>query len=85
MSVQNVHVLVPPLRPVPQGAAVIASGVAWCFAAGVVARAALASLLAARREAGARTALLAMARRYESSQPGFAKDLYAAAADDRRR
>ena len=85
MSVQNVSVLVPPLGPVPPGAAWIANGIAWCVAACVVARAALRTHAAARREAGARTALVAMARRYESSQPEFAKDLFAAASHDRRR
>jgi hypothetical protein len=39
---------------------------------------------AARRAAGERAALLAMARRYEASQPEFAKDLYAAALADRQ-
>lgn len=85
MSVQKVSFLVPPLGPVPPGAALIANAVAWCVNLGVVARASLKSRLAARREAGARTALVALARRYESSQPEFAKDLFAAASSERRR
>jgi hypothetical protein len=85
MSVRNVSVLVPPLGPVPPGAAWIANGIAWCAAVVVVGRAALRTWSVARREAGARTALVAMARRYESSQPEFAKDLFAAATNERRR
>ena len=85
MFVQKVSVLVPPLGPVPPGAAWIANGVAWCVAVCVVARAGLHSWMAVRREAGARSALLVMARRYEASQPEFAKDLFAAACNERKR
>jgi len=93
MSVQNVNVLVPPLRAVPPGAAWVANLVGWVFGAdprhpsGLRLWAAAATARwragrAARRAAGERAALLAMARRYESSQPEFAKDLYAAALAD---
>jgi hypothetical protein len=37
-----------------------------------------------RRAARDRQELMALARRYESSQPEFAKDLFAAACTDRR-
>ena len=95
MSVQNVHVLVPPLRAVPPGAAWIANLVGWVFGAdprhpsglrlwAAAARAHWRLARAARREAGERAALIAMARRYEASQPEFAKDLYAAALADRQ-
>ncbi len=37
-----------------------------------------------RREAGERMALIALAQRYEATQPEFAKDLFAAALADRQ-
>jgi hypothetical protein len=95
MPVQKIHVLVPPLRGVPPGAAWAAQAVAWVFgtdprrpsglrlwAAG--GESALARRPCRPREAGERQALIAMARHYESSQPEFAKDLYAAAHADRQ-
>ena len=95
MSVQKVNVLVPPLRPVPPGAAWAANVVGWVFGSdprypsglrllAAAAKARWRADRAARREAGERQALIAMARHYESSQPEFAKDLYAAAHADRQ-
>jgi hypothetical protein len=94
MSVQKINVLVPPLRGVPPGAAWAANAVAWLFGTDPR-RASLQHWLAAarvrrlaeralRREARERQELIAMARRYASSQPEFAKDLVAAAMADRR-
>ena len=94
MSVQKVNVLVPPLRPVPPAARWVANAVAWLFLDDP-ARPGLAGWLAAARERRRadraaqrgleeRMALLALARRYESSQPEFAKDLAAAARADRQ-
>jgi hypothetical protein len=93
MSVQKVNVLVPPLRPVPPGAAWAANAVAWLFvndprrpglAAWLAqARARRRVARAERRQLEERLALLALARRYEQSQPEFAKDLAAAARADR--
>src|ERR1700741_3042087 len=94
MSVQKLNVLVPPLRPVPPGAAWVAGALAWLFV-NDPRRPGLASWLAAARERRRvaraerrpledRVALLARARSYESSQPEFAKDLAAAARADRQ-
>jgi hypothetical protein len=96
MSAQKVSVLVPPPRPVPPGAAWIANIVGWVFGSdprhpsglrlwAAAAKARWRADRAARREAGERLALVALARRYEASQPEFAKDLYAAARVDRER
>jgi hypothetical protein len=93
MSVQKVNVLVPPLRPVPPGAAWAANAVTWLFVNSST-RPGLAAWLAEarerrrvaraeRRQLEERLALLALARRYEQSQPEFAKDLAAAARADR--
>jgi len=84
---------VPPLRPVPPGAAPAAAVVVALLEAIDRLRSALAAdfeamrarralLRAARREVRGRADLLAMARRYASSQPEFAKDLFAAANAD---
>ena len=94
MSVQKVNVLVPPLRAVPPGAAWAAAAVGWLFGQDAHQSTGLSTWIAAaktrfaadramRRAAGERMALVAMARRYESSQPEFAKDLFAAARSDR--
>jgi hypothetical protein len=94
MSVQKALVFVPPLRGEPRGAAWLATAVAWLFPgderirAGVSAwieavRAKTAIDHAARRDARGRAELMALARRYASSQPEFAKDLFAAAGCDR--
>ena len=94
MSVQKISVLVPPLRPVPPAAAWAAAGFAWLFATDP-SRPGLAAWLAAarerrraeravRRNLEARMALVALAKRYESTQPEFAKDLTAAACADRQ-
>ena len=94
MSVQKVNVLVPPLRPVPPAAAWAASAVAWLFVndprspglaawlSGARERRRVAR--AERRNLDERMALFALARRYEQSQPEFAKDLAAAARADRQ-
>ena len=95
MSVQKISVLVPPLRPVPPGAAWAANAVAWLFVNDPRQPSGLAAWLAAarerrlaaravRRDARERQALIAVARRYEHSQPEFAKDLMAAALADRQ-
>ena len=94
MSVQKVNVLVPPLRTVPAAAWIggVVSGLfggddrirtgfsAWLEAV----RARHAIERAARHDARSRMDLMALARRYESTQPEFAKDLYAAARSDRQ-
>lgn len=96
MSMQKVSVMVPPLRPVPPGAAWVASAVSWLFGGDALVRtglpawweavrAKLAVDRVARLAARSRADLLALARRYESSQPEFAKDLFAAANNDRGR
>ena len=95
MSVQKATFLIPPLRPEPPGALWLANAVGWLFgsdrrsSSGLAAwfealRAKSAVERAARREGRARDALMALARRYESTQPSFAKDLVAAASTDRR-
>ena len=93
MSVQKLNVLVPPLRPVPPGAAWVASAIGWLFVNDprspglatwlAAARERRRAARAVRRQLEERMALLALARSYESSQPEFAKDLAAAARADR--
>lgn len=96
MSMQKVSVMVPTLRPVPRGAVWAGDAVSWLFGGDARLRsgaaawfeavhARLAVNRAARREARGREELLALARRYQSTQPEFAKDLFAAAGNDRRR
>ena len=93
MSVQKVNVLVPPLRAVPPAAAWIGSVVSGLFGGDdrirtgfpawlEAVRAKRAIERAARQDARSRMELMALARRYESTQPEFAKDLYAAARSD---
>ncbi len=95
MSVQKVNVLVPPLRDMSPGAAWLVTAASWLFvaverigsrlAASLEAsRARQAADRAARYDARSRMELMALARRYESTQPEFAKDLYAAARSDRQ-
>ena len=95
MSMQEITVLVPPLRAVPPGAAWAAEAIGWLFGTDPRQTGGLAHWLAAarerrladrslRREARERQELISMARRYEGSQPEFAKDLIAAALTDRR-
>ena len=94
MPVQKVSVLVPPLRIVPPGAALLARATEWLFAsadsrspslsgwvAGVQRR--RSQERAARRVARDRDALFSLASRYASTQPEFAKDLIAAARNER--
>jgi hypothetical protein len=94
MPVQKIHVLVPPLRGVPPGAAWAAQAVAWVFGTDprrpslqhwlAAARVRRLADRADRRAARDRQDVIALARRYESSQPEFAKDLFAAACTDHR-
>ena len=95
MSVQKISVLVPPLRVVPPAAAWAANAVAWLFGGDprhptglpawfAAARSRHLAERAARKDARDRMALIALAQHYESSQPEFAKDLYAAAHYDRQ-
>ncbi len=95
MSVQKVNILVPQPSVVPPDATWVVNALAWLFVGG----ARVASVLAAWREsarakqeiertarhdARSRAEVIALARRYESTQPEFAKDLYAAAGSDRQ-
>ena len=94
MSVQKINVLVPPLRPVPPGAAWAAEAIAWVFGTDprrpslqhwlAAARVRRLADRADRRAARDRQDVIALARRYESSQPEFAKDLFAVACTDHR-
>ena len=97
MSVQKVSVLVPPLRPVPPGAAWAANAVAWLFVndprqsgglAGLVRRGPRAPPRRPRRPARCPRAAGADRRwpgATSDSQPEFAKDLIAAAWPTARR
>ena len=96
MSVQKVSVMVPPLRAMPRGAVWAGDVVSWLFGGDARVRSGLPVWLeavrtklavdrAARRDARSRADLLAMAHRYEETQPEFAKDLFAAANNDRDR
>ena len=96
MSVQKVSVMVPPLRPVPRGAFWVGQLASWLIGGDVRLRtglpawveAVLARLAVdrlARREARSRADLVVLACRYQSTQPEFAKDLFAAANNDRSR
>ena len=93
MSVQNTQVLVPPLRGIPPAAYWIADLAGWLFSASDAAGSRLVARLDAqrvrrgverelRREARSRAQLVALAHRYEATQPEFAKDLYAASCRD---
>lgn len=93
MSMQRISVLVPPLRAV-RGAIWVADLVASMlgfnaevraalFATAEAARRRAAVNLAERRVARDRAALIALATRYQGTQPEFAKDLFAAANNDR--
>ena len=94
MFVQKVNV--PPLRPPPQRAVDLGAAAALLFRVVQAGARALASAIARQRAAQAarraamhdaeeRSAVLAMARRYASTQPEFAKDLVAAATSERGR
>ena len=96
MSVQKVRVMVPPQPSVPRGAIWAADAVSWLLGGGAGARTGLpawwaairarvAIHRAARGDARSRANLLALACHYQSSQPEFAKDLFAAANNDRGR
>jgi len=96
MSVQEINVMVPPLPAEPRGAVWAGDVVAWLFGGDArvrsglsvwveAVRAKLAVDRAARRDARSRADLLALAGRYEATQPEFAKDLFAAANNDRGR
>ena len=96
MSMQKVSVMVPPLRPVPRGALWVGRLAAWLVGSDArvgsglpdwfeAVRAKLAVERDARREARGRADLIALACRYQATQPEFAKDLFAAASNDRDR
>ena len=93
---QKVSVMVPPLRPVPPGALWIGQAVSSLVGGEAAVRSGLRLWLdavrarravdrAARREARNRAQLIALACRYQATQPEFAKDLFAAASNDRDR
>ncbi|MGZ5185936.1 MAG: hypothetical protein ACXWCO_12595 [Caldimonas sp.] len=95
MSVQKINVLAAPLGSASPGASWSGDLAAWLFGADDAAgsrlvariesiRARLAAGRRARQEANGRARVLALARRYEATQPEFAKDLYAAVASDRQ-
>jgi hypothetical protein len=94
MSMQKISVMVPPLRPTPRGAVWFGDAVSWLFGGDTRVRSGFPAWFeavrarievgrAARLEARSRVELLALAARYQSSQPEFAKDLFAAANQDR--
>lgn len=95
MYVPKVSILVSPQRLAPPGALWLAHAAAGLFGSdrhagyGLFAwvrsvRAKAAVERSARREARDRGELMALARRYQSTQPSFAKDLIAAASSERR-
>ena len=96
MSMQKVSVMVPPLRPVPRGAIWVGQLASWLVGgdgrvrSGLpgwfeAVRAKLAVDREARRDARSRADLVALACRYQATQPEFAKELFAAASNDRDR
>ena len=78
MSVQKVLVLDASMHRQTQGAGWLASAASLFDAI----RNRGAASRAARREARSRAEVMSLARRYASTQPEFAKDLYAAAGCD---
>jgi len=93
MSMQEVDAMVPPRPTVPRGAVWAGGVVSWFFGGDARVRSGLPEWLeavraklavdrAARSEARSRADLLALASRYQSTQPEFAKDLFAAANND---
>ncbi len=91
MPMQKVLVSVPVMRLEPRGALWAGQLASWLqgFVAEVRAAMLAAADAARARSAEARLArnraeVVAMARRYASTQPEFAKDLFAAAGDHRR-
>jgi hypothetical protein len=96
MSMEKVRVLVPALRAEPRGAVWVGAALDWALAALARQRSAWqwrrsqarerrVAELASRSAAADRAAVVALAHRFESSQPEFAKDLHAAAGVDRDR
>jgi hypothetical protein len=94
MSMQKVSVMVPPLRAVPRGAVWFGDAVSWLFGGDPRVRSGFPAWIeavrarievgrAARHDARGRAELIALATRYQSTQPEFAKDLFAAANNDR--
>ncbi len=94
MSMQKVSVMVPPLHAAPRGALWVGHAASWLFGADARVRVGVPAWLeavfarlavdrAARRDARSREELIALARRYQATQPEFAKDLFAAASNDR--
>lgn len=86
MSVSKIRIQIPPQRPPAPGAELladaIASGASWLHDAFLRWRERLRARIARRQELRARLAVLAMARRYEHSQPSFAKELFIACSRD---
>ena len=93
MSTQKVSVLVPPLRSAPHGAVLVGVVTDLVLGAAALLRARIAAWRTAARARRAaarsvnrdvrdRAALMALAYRLESTQPEFAKDLFAAAKRD---
>ena len=87
MSMQKVLVSVSSLRPEPRGAVWAGQAASWLRSLAHEVRAVLAITAesarvraAAAREARQRADLVAMACSYQSTQPEFAKDLFAAAS-----
>ena len=78
MSVQKALAFDPSMHRGAQGTGWLAGAVAFLDTV----RARHASVQAARREAQSRAEVMSLARRYASTQPEFAKDLYAAAGCD---
>jgi hypothetical protein len=92
MSMQKVLVSVPSLHPVPRGAVWVSLAVSWLQGFSDEVRAIVSATAeaarkraAAERDARSRAELVALAQRYQGTQPEFAKDLFAAANDNRAR
>jgi surfactin synthase thioesterase subunit len=90
MSMQKVLVSVPSLRPAPRGAVWVGQAASWLQEFHDEVRALIAATAEASRkraaedrEARSRAELIEMARRYQGTQPEFAKDLFAAASNHR--
>ena len=90
MSMQKVLVSVPSLRAEPRGALWAGNLVSWVQgfvdevrAVSATAGEASRQRVAAMRDARSRADVVALALRYQTSQPEFAKDLFAAANNHR--
>lgn len=90
MSMQKVFVSVPQMASEPRGAQWVGDAVTWLQGFVDEVRAVVRTTseasrqrAAANRQARERAALVAMALRYQGTQPEFAKDLFAAAGNRR--